>query len=364
MPTHPEMNRRDLLKTVGAGAAALAVSPFLTGALRAADAPTSGAKKKILFFTKSSGFQHSTITRTAPDKLAFAELLLTDFAGKSGFDVTCSKDGSLFTPEYLAGFDALAFYTTGDLTKDSDRYLMTPKLDADGKPEKDKKGKVIQVKGALMKEPGMGVAGKTAFLDAIKNGKGFIAFHCGSDTFHGKGHSHKAGELLRDVGADGKDEFDPYIQMLGGEFITHGAQQPCVLKAVDTKFPGAEAFDKASFTEEWYSLKNFATDLHVILTQNCEGMKGEAYQRPPYPETWARMDGKGRVFYTSMGHREDVWGKPEFQGLVVSALRWITGQINVDITPNINEVTPQANPVQWASETKKTPSTQPSALKK
>jgi type 1 glutamine amidotransferase len=33
------------------------------------------------------------------------------------------------------------------------------------------------------------------------------------------------------------------------------------------------------------------------------GMKGEMYQRPSYPITWCRTYGKGRVFYTGMGHR-------------------------------------------------------------
>ena len=345
------MNRRDVLRSVGVGAAAVALSPFLSGRLHAADG--AGGTKKILFFTKSSGFQHSAITRKNESQLGFAEQVLTDLGAKNGFEVTCSKDGSLFTPRYLEQFDALAFYTTGDLTKDSDKYEMKPKLGADGKPEKDAKGKTMQEKGALLyKEPGMGDAGKAAFLDAIKNGKGFMAFHSGSDTFHSKGHGHKTGELLRDVGEDGHDAFDPYIQMLGGEFIIHGSQQPAVLKTVDPKFPGAEAFNNASFVEEWYSLKNFAPDLHVILTQHCESMKGPMYQRQPYPETWARMHGKGRVFYTSMGHREDVWSKPEFQGLALGALRWITGQVDVDVTPNIKQVAPEADPKQWADAKK------------
>ena len=347
MSTFRAMNRRDLLKSVGAGAAAMAMSPFFSRALMGAE---SAATKKILFFTKSSGFQHSSITRKSADALGVAELALIDMGAKNGFEVTVSKDGSLFTPEYLAKFDALAFYTTGDLTKDSDKYKMNPKLGADGKPVKDAKGKVILEKGELLyKEPGMGDAGKEAFLDAIKNGKGFMAFHSSTDSFHTKGHGHKEGELLRDLDADGKDAFDPYIQMIGGEFIIHGAQQPALLKCVDTKFPGAAGLDGDNFIEEWYSLKNFAPDLHVILTQHCEAMKGPMYQRKPYPETWARMHGKGRVFYTSMGHREDVWARPEFQAITVGAMRWITGQVQVDVTPNIKEVTPDADPKQWAS---------------
>jgi type 1 glutamine amidotransferase len=84
-------------------------------------------------------------------------------------------------------------------------------------------------------------------------------------------------------------------------------------------------------------------DLHVIMVQLTEGMKsgpvGE-YDRPNYPMTWARNHGKGRVFYTSMGHREDVWDNPMYQGLLLGALTWATGQVDADIEPNIKKVTP------------------------
>ena len=42
--------------------------------------------------------------------------MLTDIAPKNNWEFTFSKDGSLFSPQYLAQFDALFFYTTGDLT--------------------------------------------------------------------------------------------------------------------------------------------------------------------------------------------------------------------------------------------------------
>ena len=71
--------------------------------------------------------------------------------------------------------------------------------------------------------------------------------------------------------------------------------------------------DGFELEEEWYVLDNFAKDMHVILMQETKGMQGDVYRRPPYPATWARMHGKGRVFYTSMGHREDVWTNPIFQ---------------------------------------------------
>ena len=56
--------------------------------------------------------------------------------------------------------------------------------------------------------------------------------------------------------------------------------------------------------EEWYTLKNHAKDLHVLLIHE-PGLKGNMYDRPAYPATWAHLHGQGRVFYTSMGHREE-----------------------------------------------------------
>ena len=55
------------------------------------------------------------------------------------------------------------------------------------------------------------------------------------------------------------------------------------------------------------------------------------------------MHGQGRVFYTSMGHREEVWENPIFQLLLLGAFSWATGQVEADVTPNISTVTPKAN---------------------
>src|SRR4051812_1819426 len=116
-------NRRDWLKTSALAAAAVGFAPLLDFTAKADDA----ARKKVLFFTKSSGYQHSVITRSAddPTKLAYAEAILTDLGAKNGFDVVCSKDGTIFgSPEKLKEFDVIAFFTTGDLTTDSDKYVM------------------------------------------------------------------------------------------------------------------------------------------------------------------------------------------------------------------------------------------------
>ncbi len=59
--------------------------------------------------------------------------------------------------------------------------------------------------------------------------------------------------------------------------------------------------------------------------------------------TWARTHGEGRVFYTSLGHFEDVWTNPFFQAIVQGGLAWAMRNVEAKIEPNIDRVTPKAN---------------------
>jgi type 1 glutamine amidotransferase len=289
-----------------AGLGALGVGLFPSTIYGAA----SGKKRKVLFFSKSSGFEHSVIQRKNGEP-SFAEKLLQQWGPEENVEFTFSKDGSLFNPEYLGQFDAYFFVTTGDLT--------TPGTD---------------------KNPPMTAEGKQAFLDAIHQGKGFIGSHCAADTFHSPNYSHPDTRYKDDA----PDQRDPYITMLGGEFIIHGAQQRSRLIPADKHFPGMKDFpDDFNPQEEWYSLKNFAPDLHVILVQDTQGMKGNMYQRPPYPETWARAYGRGRVFYTSMGHREDVWTNPVFKSVLFGGIHWATGAVRANDRTNLKQAAPGAS---------------------
>ncbi len=287
-----KLTRRQML--VASGSALVA-----PGALRGSLATEQGCPKRVLFFTKSAGFQHSVIARK-DGKLGLAEQILTEVAKEHGFEVVASKDGRLFNPDKIGQWDAFAFETTGDLTQ----------VGTD-------------------KEPPMSKDGKLALLDAIRGGKGFLGMHCATDTFHSR-----------------DDTLDPYIAMIGGEFIVHGKQQKARIDTADPSFPGVKPLGAAfDILDEWYALKNFPDDLHVILIQNTENMEktqggDRAYNRPNFPETWARQHDKGRVFYTSMGHREDVWENPLYQGLLIGALSWVTGKVDASIEPNVSKVTP------------------------
>ncbi|HEV8606014.1 MAG TPA: ThuA domain-containing protein [Tepidisphaeraceae bacterium] len=299
--------------------------------------------KKVLFLTKSSGFQHLVITRDSanPQKLTHAEQILTDIGAANGFTVAVTKDADIFNdPKTYETYQVIAFYTTEDLTNPSDKYDV--KRDEKGKPIKGPDGKTQQGNLIHTEKP-MSKEGKAMFLQAIADGKvGFIGFHSASDTFHSKNRGRP--DLLRD--ANIKDPVDPYIGMIGGEFGGHGSQQNSTMKVASTLFPGLEDLKDFNLHEEWYSLYNLAPDMHVILVQDTnsmgkDGKREPQYQRAPYPATWAKKYGNGRVFYTSMGHKPEVWADATFQKVVIAGLNWAAGNTKFEPSPNIQQVAPQ-----------------------
>jgi uncharacterized protein len=350
------MSIRSLIPTRRSFLAAVVVACFgLTFSVSAAE-----QTKKVLFLTKSAGFQHPVIARDPKDpaKLAYAEQILTEMGAKNGFEVTVTKDADVFNdPETYKKYDVFAFYTTEDLTKPSDKQIdLAPPVEQEVTDPKTGEKRMVKRRNPnpqlklVHTEKAMSPEGKKMFLEAIANGKGFIGFHCASDTFHSGNRNNP--DLLRPI--DVKDPVDPYIAMVGGEFVGHGSQQKATMRVADKNFPGIEGLEDFGFQEEWYSLKNLAPDMHVILVQetttmvNERGQKEPIYNRAPYPATWVRMEGKGRIFYTSMGHREDVWTNPIFQKVVIAGLNWAAGNAEADVKPNMEQVASQAGPAAQA----------------
>jgi type 1 glutamine amidotransferase len=295
------MNRREML--LRTGASALVPGLFGAAVVRAAAA----GKRRILMYTKSETYEHDVVKRK-DGKLSLAERIASELGARHGFEVRCEKDGRVFVNEDLGKYDGFLFETQGDLTKEG-----------------------------VDKQPPMPPEGKKALLQAVASGKGFVGCHCAADTFHTAGYPNNRWQ------AQSRDDVDPYLAMVGGEFISHGEQQRSWMQIVDKRFPGTQGVHDFGLVEEWYSLKNFAPDLHVILVQDTEGMRGTDYQRPKFPATWARRHDRGRVFYTSMGHRDDVWTNPIFQQLLLGGLAWAVGDVEADIAPNLDKVAPQAS---------------------
>lgn len=258
-----------LALTIRKGVGAMAILA-LTVAVSSAQTP-----KRVLVVTATQGFRHSSIP-TAEKAIAEigekSQAFTVDYVrgGKNGKDDTDVKEK--MTPEKLKQYDAVIFAnTTGDLPI----------------PDKD------------------------AFLEWIKSGKGFVGMHSATDTF---------------------PNYRPYIEMIGGEFRTHG-EQVCVECIVQDRRHPATRHLRATWTifDEIYIMKNFDRNkVHGLLTLDKHpntGVPGD------YPIAWTKMVGQGRVFYTSLGHREDVWTNPVYQKHILEGIRWALGLVEADATP-------------------------------
>jgi len=204
------------------------------------------APKKLLVVTVTKGFRHSSIPT--------AEKVLAELGQESG----------AFTVDYVRTDEEMAQKMTAAALKDYDGVIFA------------------NTTGDLP------LPDKQAFLDWIKSGKAFIGMHSATDTF------------------DGHKPLDAYVEMIGGEFVHHGAQAEVDCINQDPKHPACRQLGPTfHLKDEIYLLNGFERDkVHGLLALD----KHPNDQTPgDYPIAWCKEYGKGRVFYTSLGHREDVW---------------------------------------------------------
>lgn len=130
------------------GLGAVLLLAGLTGTASAADEKKPATtKKKLLVITQSKGFVHDVVKRPKPDELCLVEQILTEIGKNSGdFEAACSQDAHKeITAENLKQFDAVFFYTTGELDLSETQ--------------------------------------KTDLLDFVRSGKGFAGSHCTPTPF-------------------------------------------------------------------------------------------------------------------------------------------------------------------------------------
>lgn len=256
----------------------------------------------VLFLTKSSTFVHGSIKRR-DGELGHAEKALVALGERNGMTVRATKDAGEVNAKDLKNYDVVVFYTTGDLTESGSGSGL---FGGDGHPP-------------------MGESGLEELLKWVRNGGGFVGYHCAADTFHGE-----------------DDTVSPYIEMLGGEFVVHGRQFVGRVMVVDPEHPAMRRFpDGWTHREEWYTFKNYdkgAIRVLAMLDTTPERSKQPMYDRDPYPIIWCRTFGQGRVFYNAIGHRNEIWDEEHFQHSVVDAIRWASGRGEAAATPNFEQV--------------------------
>ncbi len=231
----------------------------------------TAAPKRVLVYTVSAGYEHDVARRASPDELSIVERALVDWGKKTGaFEAVPTRDASEFTVEKLARYDLVFFYTTGELPI----------------PE----------------------AGRTALFDFVKQGKAFAGSHCATDTFY---------------------EDARYGEMIGAYFDLHPWHEKVRVKVEDREHPATlHLGDAFEITDEIYQFKApyDRSKLTVLLSLDAEKLD---LSRPEVHRTdrdfaiaWCRDHGKGRVFYTALGHRPEVWADERFLKHVEGGFLW------------------------------------------
>ncbi len=266
------------------------------------------ATKRVLVVTTTMGFRHSSIPT--------AEKVIGELAQTSG----------AFTVEYARVEPGDAQYKGADGKPDKAKVdaaikeVISAKMSADALKNYD----AVIFANTTGDLP---IPDKEAFLDWIKSGKGFVGMHSASDTFHG---------------------YPPFIEMIGGEFKSHGAQVEVDAINQDKECPACRHLPASwKVFDEIYLLKNFdRAKVHGLLT-----LDKHPNDKTPgdYPIAWIKEYGQGRVFYTSLGHREDIWdpnwkdGKGErknsaeisrqYQQHILGGIKWALGLEKADAKP-------------------------------
>jgi type 1 glutamine amidotransferase len=255
----------------------------LAVSLAVANATPAGEKKRrLLVIGQSKGYQH--------DSISTAMATLYNIGRRSHrwdtfFRTDCgaiTKKPLKWGAKNLRDFDAVAFFTDGELDMDESQ--------------------------------------KADLLSFVRDdGKGFIGIHSAAITFLA---------------------WPQYGKMLGGYFDGHPwgeFQAPLVVE--DSDFPGMRHLPRHfTLRDEIYQIKDFSrANVRVLLRLDAGKVdlsrKGVRRKDRDFAVIWARTYGRGRVLYNGLGHREDVWERPDIRKMWEDMVRWSMRDVAGDATP-------------------------------
>jgi uncharacterized protein len=240
------------------------------------------AKKHLLVLGEEKGYRHEAVSHAmASIERLGNETELWDTTIRTDTEVLTKKKLE-YNAKNLNDFDAVLFFTGGELPMDPSQ--------------------------------------KADLLSFVHDdGKGFIGVHSATITF---------------------TEWPEYGEMIGGYFDEHpwGTFQAAIV-VEDPSFPGMQQWPRSFvLNDEIYQLRNYSREKVRVLMRLDPGkldLSNPKVHRTDrdFAVTWAKMYGKGRVYYSTLGHVKENWDNPKLQQMYTEAIKWAMGLVNADVTP-------------------------------
>jgi type 1 glutamine amidotransferase len=237
-------------------------------------------KKHLLVLGEEKGYRHESVSHAMAtiERLGY-ESGLWDTTIRTDTEVLTKKKLE-YNAKTLNDFDAVLFFTGGNLEMDDQQ--------------------------------------KADFLSFIRDdGKGLVAVHSAAIAW---------------------TKWPEYVDMVGGTFDEHPwltFNAPIVVE--DSTFLGMKQWPKSFvLRDEIYQMKSFSRDkVHVLMSLDASklDLKNPKVHRADhdFAVTWAKMYGKGRVYYSTLGHPVENWDDPRMQQMYVGAIKWALRLEGTDI---------------------------------
>ena len=133
--------------------------------------------------------------------------------------------------------------------------------------------------------------------DFVRKGGGYVGIHSATDSFK---------------------RSEPYWELVGGRFAGHGGGKFKVY-IYDAEHPITKGLKDFEIQDETYR-----HHYHSNVCMRCLIRMNRGKERQSMG--WVQHYGKGRMFYTSLGHGREAWANPHFQRLVVRGAYWSAGR--------------------------------------
>jgi type 1 glutamine amidotransferase len=236
--------------------------------------------RKLLVFSLCRGFRHGSIPHGKE-----ALRILGETTG--AYTAVVSDDTAVFEPDALKQFDAVFINnSTGDWLRD----------------DKDKAAEARR---------------KKALLDFVAGGKGVAGLHGATDW---------AG-------------WTAWGELIGGRFTGHPWHELVGLKLDDPQHPVLAAFGGKGFevTDEIYQFARgfYSRDkVRTLLSLDMRKTKPKGKRSDgDYAVSWVRKHGDGRVFYCSLGHRNEIFWNPVVLQHYLDGIQFALGDLPAEAAP-------------------------------